>query len=962
MKKITLNNKSYYNFLKSTLSIDDIVNFSIQNNLSYASIIDENMHGAIEFYNKCLNNQIKPIIGFDFKLNNNYYCLIAKNFEGYKVLTKINSYLNLNREFSIVDLVNNNNLFIITDDKKILKPNHVFFKDEVCFNPIYAKNEDDNKIIEIMNCIKHDQKTSLYNLNELKPSNNYLNFNFEYDEISIQNTNYIIENTNLVIPNNINNFVDFKIPENYNDKNKYFYDLVYTNLVKKTKDFLDLDKQVYIDRLNSEFELIKQKNFVDYFLVVSDFINYAKSKKIVIGPGRGSAAGSLISYALNITELDPIKYNLLFERFLNQARISMPDIDIDVMDIKRDKIITYLINKYDWKNVAQIITFSKFKAKMAIRDVGRVLGMSIEIVDKISKKIPLEFENDIDGAIENSIELQELYAENKDLFEIAKKLIGLPRQHSIHAAGIILANNPIWDIAPVCMSADDNKLLTQYSMEFLEQLGLIKIDLLSLKNLTIIDTILKMIKALKGIDLDLYSINFEDQNVYKLLSDAKTLGIFQFESIGMQGMLKKLQPSKLEDLSIVSAIYRPGPSQFANVLIDNKKNPNKIEYLHPSLKPILKETYGIILYQEQIINIAQKIASFNETESDLFRKAISKKDEQKIIALKNNFISGALKNGYSEEIANAIFKQMLDFASYGFNHSHSISYALISYFLAYLKYYFPLETFTVLLSNLSDKNKLNEYKKEALELNIILRTPNINLSSTNFILRGNEIFFAFNAINGIGEEIAKKIITLRELQENKKFDYPEQAIFLLSKAKISKKNIESLILSGVFDDFNLGREYLIKVSEIIINSKSILMDNLLEQTKKFRLELGCDVNSANYAFYEKELLNVSITKSGYDKLFDKFSNLNNNINSVIYSKNSLVLIKESEIKISRKNEEYLAIKAILLNEDVEIFMYSDFKNLMLENNCYYLVSIKNLERLNKKKFILQKVIRKVKYE
>ncbi|MDE6289633.1 MAG: DNA polymerase III subunit alpha, partial [Ureaplasma sp.] len=355
------------------------------------------------------------------------------------------------------------------------------------------------------------------------------------------------------------------------------------------------------------------------------------------------------------------------------------------------------------------------------------------------------------------------------------------------------------------------------------------------------------VKALKGIDLDLYSIDFEDQNVYQLLYEAKTLGIFQFESIGMQGMLRRIQPSKLEDLSIVSAIYRPGPLQFANILIENKRNPSKIQYLHPSLKSILEETYGIILYQEQIINIAQKIASFNETESDLFRKAISKKDEQKIIGLKNNFISGALKNGYSQEIADSIFKQMLDFASYGFNHSHSISYALISYFLAYLKYYYPLETFTVLLSNLSDKNKLGDYKKEALELNIVLRTPNINLSSTNFILRGNEIFFAFNAINGIGEEIAKKIITLRELQENKKFDYPEQAIFLLSKAKISKKSIDSLILSGVFDDFNLGREYLIKAADIIINSKSILMDNLLEQTKKMRIELGCDVNTENYA-------------------------------------------------------------------------------------------------------------------
>ncbi len=956
--KTKLNTRSYYNFLESTLSIDDIINHSINNHLQHACLLDDNMHGVIEFYNKCLSNNLTPIIGLNVKnyLDHQIY-VIAKNYNGYKTLCKLTSFESLQKDISSIALNKDDVAVILKEYDDAFKDtdyyviNDIEHQKAIAFMSANHKEKIDTKYLKVIDAIKNEEIISEFEIINLTETKDYLdNDDYKFNQTQLSNLEKLLDSVQLVIPKTEVHFIDYPIPSD-KDKNTYFWDILDSKLKSINKY-----NETYLSRLKFEYDLIVSKGFVDYFLVVSDFINYANNNQILIGPGRGSAPGSLVAYLLNITKLDPIENNLLFERFLNEARYTMPDIDIDIMDTKREKLIQYLINKYGEENVTYIITFSRYKLKMAIRDVGRILGIPISVVDKISKKITPEIENNVDELIINNPALSEIYLENKLLFDLAQRLIGMPRQYSIHAAGIILSDKPIYEIAPIVKNSD-NKIIVQYSMEYLEELGLIKIDLLGLRNLTTIKQIVDLIKATRKVDIDLNKIDLNVQEVYSLLSKAETNGIFQFESPGMRKLLRDIQPKCLEDLSITSAIFRPGASSHIKEFVNNKKN-NKIEYLHEDLSEILNPTYGAIIYQEQIINIVQKFAKFDATESDKFRKAISKKVESVILELKDKFIKNSIANGYDKKVSEKIFNFMYEFASYGFNHSHSLSYALISYQLAYLKQHFPLETITILLSNVAEKSKLKQYKEEALKYNIEFKCPDINMSSNGFVLMQNSIYFAFNSILGIANETTKKILSLRSQEENQQFKDPIRTISMLNANGVSKKNIENMIKVGVFDSLEPNRCFLLANLEEMFKKNA----NIYTEDNKplFDLNLNYDVVNDEhlYPIWEEELLGFSVTESMYDKKFNevvKTHKISNTISDK-YRTTILIQVNKYSKKLTTNNNVMHLVDAIVNNKPINIYSFDEDFQI---DNGFYVVVVKPFKNSTSNNFVIEKIVEKV---
>jgi DNA polymerase-3 subunit alpha len=434
----------------------------------------------------------------------------------------------------------------------------------------------------------------------------------------------------------------------------------------------------YIERLKKELAIIDQMHFNDYFLVVQDYVSFARKHGILVGPGRGSAAGSLTAYVLGITDIDPIANNLIFERFLNPQRITMPDIDIDFMDTRRNEVIEYLFNRYQKNHVAHIITFQRMRAKMAIRDVGRILGLHIDIVNKIAKLFTLEYDLDIQAAVNQNPQIKTYAQQYPSLFDLASKFVNLPRQIGVHAAGVIITDQPLDQIIPI-QNSTDGIFATQYSMEYLERLGLIKMDILGLVNLTVIAQTLELIKIHHGININLETINLTDQKVFQRLAAGDTIGIFQLESPGMTQLITRIKPISIEDISITSALFRPGPQKNIATYLTNKANPDKINYLNKDFEQVLSFTYNIIIYQEQVIEMVQRVANFSLAEADNFRRAISKKDAKQLTDLSEKFIKAAVNNHYSLENAQKIYDYIFEFANYGFNHSHSLAYSYVSY-------------------------------------------------------------------------------------------------------------------------------------------------------------------------------------------------------------------------------------------------------------------------------------------
>jgi len=578
-------------------------------------------------------------------------------------------------------------------------------------------------------------------------------------------------------------------------------------------------------RLEYELKVIEESNFVSYFLIVWDFIRYAREKGIPVGPGRGSAAGSVVSYCLGVTDLDPLKYNLLFERFLNPDRVTMPDIDIDFCYERRDEVIEYVVSKYGRENVAQIITFGTMLAKAAIRDVARVMGFSYAEADKIAKLIPGDLNIKLSAAIEQEPELMDMYKNDKRvtrLIDTAVVLEGVTRHASTHAAGVVISPKPLVNYLPL-FKPTDNSITTGYPMGSLEKIGLLKMDFLGLRTLTVINEAIKIIKRTRGIELDIEKIPLNDEKTYNLLSNAKSIGVFQLESRGMRDLLKKLKPTVFEDLIALLALFRPGPlgSGMVDDFIKRKHGHTRVKYDHPLLESILKPTYGIMLYQEQVMQIANKLAGFSLSQADILRRAISKKLSEVIQKQRKLFVQGCEKNNVSAKAADKIFSNIEYFSGYGFNRSHSTAYALISYRTAYLKANFSIEFMAALLTSERDNtDKVVFYIEEAKNMSIEVLPPDVNESYSHFTVTENSIRFGLAAVKNVGQVAVASIAEARKTHGKFKtlYDFCEHVNLRL----VNKRVTESLIKCGAFDSFNLHRSQMIAMVDHALDVADIL--------------------------------------------------------------------------------------------------------------------------------------------
>ena len=723
---------------------------------------------------------------------------------------------------------------------------------------------------------------------------------FQGYEEALENTNKIAERCNVELDFGNLHLPYFEIPEGYTNKS-YLRELSNNGIKNR---YSTITEEV-MNRLEFELNTIEEMGFVDYFLIVSDFIRFAKSVNIPVGPGRGSAAGSIVSYALGITDIDPLKYNLLFERFLNPERVSMPDIDIDFCYERREEVIDYVIEKYGEDKVAQIVTFGTMAARGAIRDVGRVLDMEYNLVDDVAKKVPMLLNMTIDKALDMSPEFKGLYDSDesiKNLIDIANAVEGMPRHTSTHAAGVVISKKPIVEYVPLARNKD--AIITQFNMIELEELGLLKMDFLGLRTLTVIQDAIDLVNINPNNEkISLDDMDENDPKVLSIFTVADTLGIFQFESPGMRAFLKNLKPTKFDDLIAANSLFRPGPMNEIPKYIENKNNVDKIEYLHPLLEPILNVTYGTIVYQEQVMQIVQQLAGYSLGAADNLRRAMSKKKMDVMEAERKKFIfgeedesgnfitQGAVRNGVPEDVANKIYDLMIDFAKYAFNKSHSAAYSLVAMRTAWLKYYYPVEFMAALLSSvMGNTSQVALYIQECKRLKIEILQPDVNYSFKKFGVEDEKIRFGLLAIKNVGEALIDAIVATREKDgEFKNFrDFVERILEYNSLA-INKRAIECLIKAGAFSSMGVTRAGLMVEYSLVIDSvQSSQKKNIPGQASLFDM-FGDDeeeeiVEDTSYKEeydkkdllkLEKEVLGIYLTDHPmrpYEKLIDKFSN------------------------------------------------------------------------------------------
>ena len=706
------------------------------------------------------------------------------------------------------------------------------------------------------------------------------NFN-SYPQI-FENIKKIVDSCNLELELGKITFPKFEVPNN-EDHFEYLKKLVYEGFNKIYKDNEEAKK-----RLDYELEVIKQTDFADYFLIIYDFIKFAEENGILTNT-RGSAAGSLVAYVLKITRVDPLKFELYFERFLNPERIQPPDIDVDVADDKRQILIDYLIKKYGKDHVAQIITFGFMKARLAVRDVNRALGYPYSLGDKIAKLIP--FNMSIKDALKNIPELKELFETDfqaKEVLDISQKLEGVARHASTHAAGVVITPEKLTNYVPLQHSSrNEEEIITQYNMYDLEKIGLIKMDILGLKNLTVIKNSLRIIKKVYEKEINLDEIGFDDKKVYSLLSSGKTIGVFQVESGGMQRYLQELKPTNIEDLTAMLALYRPGPMELIPQFIRRKQKKEPITYLHPKLKPILEKTYGICVYQEQLMKIAHDLAGFSMAEADVLRKAVGKKIKKLLEAQKEKMIEGMKKNGISEKIAFQIWNWVEPFARYGFNKGHSASYARITYQTAWLKTYYPNAFMAALLtSDFGDLDRIAIEIGECERLNIKVSPPSVNSSFVEFGIdkETKEIYFSLAAIKNVGVGVAQAI--QEERQKNGLYQNLADFLKRIDRQLLNRKTLESLMKAGALDCFG-SRELMVENLDEILNWANHNFNHLnrpqldlfgetkidiLEKLKKEKGEPKVDrIKRINW---EREYLGLYLTMhplEGYQKVLAKYS-------------------------------------------------------------------------------------------
>lgn len=784
---------------------------------------------------------------------------------------------------------------------------------------------------------------------------------FKDDIEALENTNKIADRCNVEIE-----FGSLKLPEYIVEGRTsidYFKELCYAGLEERYEEITDSLKE----RMEYEIKTIEKMGYVDYFLIVWDYINYAKKHGIPVGPGRGSAAGSIVSYCLHITDVDPIKYNLLFERFLNPERISMPDIDVDFCYERRAEVIEYVNKKYGKERVCQIITFGTMAARGVIRDVARALDLPYAFADTIAKLIPNELKMTLEKALKVSTELKQRYdleEDVKNLIDLSMKLEGLPRHSSIHAAGVVISKKAIDEYVPVAKNSD-GFITTQYTMGTLEELGLLKMDFLGLRTLTVLKKTIDQIKKNHGIDIDLNKIDYDDKAVYALISTGKTEGIFQLESSGMANFMKELKPENLDEIIAGISLYRPGPMDIIPRYIEGKNDKSSITYECELLKPILESTYGCIVYQEQVMQIVRDLAGYTFGRSDLLRRAMSKKKASVMEEERKNFvygnkeegIKGCVGNGISEETANLLFDKMMDFANYAFNKSHAAAYAFISYQTAYLKCYYPLEFMAATMSSVMDNTtKIAEYILECKDMGIPILSPDINEAESEFSVSSGGIRFGLSAIKGVGKSVSLEIINNRE--NNGKFKSLDDFVNRMGSKEVNKRNLENFIKAGALDSFEGNRKQKILVISDLLDRKSKEIKAIDGQMSLFDFGSEKQKESFNIRFpkvedfekqdllaFEKEVLGVYVLGHPLDDYIEQLkAKTNSNTTDFILDEEGEAKLKEGDsvsiggiissisIKTTRNMQTmaFISIEDTFSSVEVLIFpkIYDRYKHLL----------------------------------
>ncbi len=899
MDFVHLHVHSEYSLLDGACRIKRLVSRVKELGQSAVAITDHGvMYGCVDFYNECLKNGIKPVIGCEVyvaprdrfskesreDMSPYHLLLLCKNNTGYKNLVKLVSAAHTEgfyyRPRCDIELLNKYSDGLIclsaclageiprlllsgrydAAKSRALEYNKIFGQGNYYLEvqnhgideqikilpmlyqlsretgiPLVATNDahyiekSDSEMQRILTCISTMKTLDSPDSLSFPTEEFYIK---SYDEMArlfpaeaLDNTVKIAERCNVTFEFGVTKLPYFRI-EGTDDNETYFRNSVYTGLKQRYGE--DLSPGI-IERAETEINIISEMGYVDYFLIVADFISFARSKDIPVGPGRGSGVGSICAYALGITAIDPVRYNLLFERFLNPERVSMPDFDVDFCYVRRQEVIDYVTQKYGQDHVAQIITFGTLAARAAIKDVGRVMGIPYNKVDSLSKMIPSGPNVTIAGAVAESKDLRRLIDGDtvlQKLVDNAVKLEGMPRHASMHAAGVVITRDPVTEYVPLVKN--DNYVVTQYAKDNLESLGLLKMDFLGLRYLTVIDDCVREVRR-RNPDFDINCIPDDDEAVYRMLSSADTNGVFQFESGGMKSVLSRLKPTSLEDITAVISLYRPGPMQSIPVYISNKHNPSKITYKTELLRDILDVTYGCIVYQEQVMQICRKVAGYSYGRADLVRRAMAKKKKEVMEKERSAFIygtdtnCGAVNNGVSEEVATAIFDEMSSFATYAFNKSHAAAYAYLAYQTAYLRCHYYKEYMVALMSSVLDSpGKLLEYISDLKGKGIRVLPPDINASMHSFTVEGNDIRFGLLAIRNIGRNLISEIIRERAVRP---FNDISDFITRLSCKEMNKRAVESLIKAGAFDNFGCSRRAL-------VSSYENLYDNIVESRSR----------------------------------------------------------------------------------------------------------------------------------
>lgn len=885
---VPLGVKTDYTLLNSLIKIPDLITYLKNNNITACGILDDNLYGSIEFYKTCLQNDIKPIIGLKIKISDYCLYLYARNYDGYKNLLKINT-INEKGDISYVDLrVYSKNIIGVLP----FKSRDIYDQVREIFDLLYMGyhdlNEKNNASLITKNIV-YVGEVAVYTFDEIKylPILREIATGEKYDVQDFED-NYLAEEVLEIDAKTTIQFsdlIDIKMPtgmryiphfdKTIEDSYKYLTALCIKGLNKR---FNNSPKIEYKNRLNMELNVINSMGYVDYFLIVYDYVKYAKKNNILVGPGRGSAAGSLVSFCLGITNVDPIKYDLLFERFLNPDRVSMPDIDIDFEAVRRDEVIKYVKIRYGSESVANIMSFGTLAARQVTRDVGKCLDVNSELIDKLSNL--LDSKKSLKDNLNNKA-VSDFVKGNaflKKVYQISLKLEGLKRHISTHAAGVVISSVELDEVIPVCFN--DGELLTGVTMEYLEDLGLLKMDFLALANLTIIRNILKLIEEETKEKLDLFNIPLDDPATIMIFKNVDTDGVFQFESTGMKNFIAKLKPTCFSDLVAALALFRPGPMNNIDSFIRRKNGLDKVTYPDDSLKDILEDTYGIMIYQEQIMLVLVRMGDYTFAEADNIRRAMSKKKISVMEREREKFIDKSCKKGFTREKANEVYDLIIKFANYGFNKAHSVAYAMIAYQMAYLKAKYPLY-FVANLLNMGINRK--EYIAEAKRKKIYVYKPNINISTNECVIKNNKLLLPLNFIHNLGNIAVNDII--EERNKNGKFSDYFNFVSRVYGKSVNRKTLECLIDADALRDFNLNHRTLMEnldsaldyalltadLDESLVTVPNILEYDEYSDTELMERELntfGFYITNHPSSKYIENVMKLNQIKNYFDKYVD----------------------------------------------------------------------------------------------